>query len=47
MCTEIAIAKYALIFSVLIGVAVVLKVVLGVPKFSKKVEGAAVKRIPL
>ena len=43
---EIAIAKYTLIFSMLAGVAVVLKTVLGVLGISKKVGGAA-KRVPL
>ena len=47
MCVEIAIAKYTLIFSVLIGVAAVLEIVLGVLEISKRVEGAAAEWVPL
>ena len=43
MRAEIAIAKYTLIFSMLVGAAVVLKAVPSVPEISKKMEGAAVK----
>ena len=44
---EIAITKYTLIFSVLVGVTVVLEVVSGVLGISKRVGGAAIERIPL
>jgi len=43
MHTETAIAKYILIFSVLVGVAAVPKAVLGVLGISKKIEGAMVE----
>ena len=43
---EIAIAKYNLIFSILVGV-IVLEAVLGVPGISKRVEGAAAEQVPL
>ena len=46
MCIEIVIAKYTSIFSILVGVAVVLKAVLGVPEISKRV-GGVVEQIPL
>ena len=46
MYVKIAIAKYTPTFSILVGVAVVLKVILGVPGISKRVKGT-VKRIPL
>jgi hypothetical protein len=44
---EIAITKYTLTFSVLVGVIVVLEVVLGVLGISKRVGGAAIERVPL
>ena len=44
---EIVITKYTLIFSVLVGVVVVLEVVLGVLEISKRVGGAAIERVPL
>jgi len=47
MCVETAIAKYTLIFSMLVGVAIVLEAALGVLGISKKVGGAAVEWIPL
>ena len=47
MRAEIAITKYTLIFSVLVGVVVVLEVVLGVLGISKRVEGVAVEWVPL
>jgi len=47
MRIEIAIAEYTLIFSVLVGVAVVLEVVLGVLGISKKVGGAVVEWMSL
>ena len=43
---EIAITKYTLIFSVLVGV-IVLEVVLGILGISKRVGGAAIERVPL
>ena len=46
-CAETAIAKYALIFSVLIGVAAVLEIVLGVLGIGKRVGGVAAERVPL
>ena len=47
MHTEIAITKYTLTFSILVGVIVVLEAVLGVLGISKRVEGAATERMPL
>ena len=47
MRVKIAIAKYTLIFSVPAGVAVVLKVILGVLGISKRVKEVVVERIPL
>ena len=44
---EIAIAKYTLTFSILAGVAAVLKVVLGVLGISKRVKRVVVEWIPL
>ena len=44
---ETEIAKYTLIFSVLVGVIVVLEVALGVLGISKRVGGAATERVPL
>ena len=44
---ETVIAKYTLIFSVLTGVAVVLKAVLGILGISKRVRGAVAKWILL
>jgi len=44
---EIVITKYALIFSVLVRVVVVLEAVLGVLGISKRAEGAAIERISL
>ena len=43
MCIEIVIAKYTLIFSIPVGVVVVLKAVPGVLGISKRVKKAAVK----
>ena len=40
---ETAITKYTLIFSILVGVVVVLEAVLGVLGISKRVGGAAVE----
>ena len=42
MCIEIVITEYTLIFSIPVGVAVVLKTTLGVPGISKRV-GEVVK----
>ena len=47
MHTEIVIAKYTLIFSLLAKVVVILEAAPGVPGISKKVEGIAAKWIPL
>jgi len=44
---EIAIAKYTLTFSILAGVAAVLKVVLGMLEISKRVGEIAVEWVPL
>jgi len=44
---EIAITKYTLTFSVLVGVAAVPEVALGVPGISKRVGGAAAEWMPL
>ena len=44
---EIVITKYTLIFSILVGVIVVLEVVLGVLGISKRVERAVIERMPL
>ena len=44
---EIAIAKYTLTFSVLVGVIVVLEAVLGVLGISKRVGGVVIERMPL
>jgi len=44
---EIAIAKYTLIFSMLVGVVIVLEAAPGVLRISKRVRGAAAERIPL
>jgi hypothetical protein len=46
MRVEIVIAKYTLIFSVLVGV-IVLETVLGILGISKRVGGAAVEWVPL
>ena len=46
MYIEIAIAKYTPIFSILAGVAVILKAVPGVPGISERVGGVA-EQIPL
>jgi len=43
MHIKIAIIKYTLIFSILVGAAIVLKEVLGVLRISKKIGGVAVK----
>ena len=47
MYMEIVIAKYTLIFSVLVGVVVVLEAALGVLGISKRVGGAAAEWVPL
>ena len=47
MYIKIAIAEYTLIFFILVGVAVVLKVILGVLGISKTVKKAAVEWMPL
>ena len=44
---EIVITKYTLIFSVLVGVIVVLEVVLGILGISKRVGGVVIERVPL
>jgi hypothetical protein len=46
MRMEIAITKYTLIFSVLVGV-IVLEAVLGILGISKRVGGAVIERVPL
>ena len=43
---EIAIAKYTLTFSILVGV-IVLETVLGILGISKRVGGAVIERVPL
>jgi len=45
--TKISIAKYILIFFVLVGAAIVLKAVLGVLGISEKVGGAVIKWVLL
>ena len=47
MRAETVIAKYTLIFSVLIEVVVVLEVALGVLGISKRVRGVAIEWVPL
>ena len=47
MYIKIAIAKYTPTLSVLVGVAVILKVILGILKISKRVKGVVVKQMPL
>jgi len=47
MRAEIVITKYTLIFSVLVGVIVVLEAALGVLGISKRVGGAAIEQVPL
>ena len=44
---EIVITKYTLIFSVLVGVVLVLELILGVLGINKRVGGAAIERVPL
>jgi hypothetical protein len=44
---EIVITKYTLIFSVLVGVVIVLKAALGVLGISKRVKRVIVKWVPL
>jgi len=47
MYAETIITKYTLIFSVLVGAAVVLEAVLYVLVISKRVGGVIVERVPL
>ena len=46
MRAEIVITKYTLTFSILVG-AILLEVILGILGISKRVEGAAIERVPL